>query len=169
MLWWQRHDAQELALLPGRVMEWLSSMDGPSPYRISRLEHCLQSATRAERDNASDDTVLTALLHDIGDVLCPTNHSQVAAALLRPYVSEQNHWIVLHHGLFQGYYYFHHLDLDRDARDSYRDHEYYDACVAFCQDWDQSSFDPTYKSQPLDHFEPLVTEFLGKEPRNFAY
>ncbi|MEM7281604.1 MAG: HD domain-containing protein [Pseudomonadota bacterium] len=164
-----RHDAQERSLFPGRVMQWLSSMDGPSPYLISRLDHSLQSATRAERDNASDDTVLMALLHDIGDVLCPANHSQVAAALLRPYISKKNHWIVLHHGLFQGYYYFHHLDMDRDVRERYRGHEYYDDCVAFCHNWDQTSFDPKYKSYPLEHFEPLIHQILGQEPKSFAF
>ncbi len=163
-----KYDVQEQKLLPGRVVQWLSSMDGPSPYQISRLDHCLQSATRAERDNASDDTILTALLHDIGDVLCPTNHSQVAASLLRPYVSEKNYWIVLHHGLFQGYYYFHHFDMDRDARGVYRDHEHYDSCVAFCQEWDQVSFDPSYKSHSLAHFEPLIYDYLT-EPKNSAY
>ena len=93
--------------LAERVLDWLRSMDGESPYRISRLDHCLQTATRAERDGADDEMVVCALLHDIGDVLAPANHLQVAAALLEPYVSEKNHWIVKHHGVFQGYYYFH--------------------------------------------------------------
>ncbi len=161
------HDAANAASLPDRVLDWLRSMDGDSPYRISRLEHSLQTATRAERDGADDETIACALLHDIGDVLAPANHSQVAAALLAPFVSEKNHWIVKHHGLFQGYYWFHHYGLDRDARDRFKDHEYYDACVDFCARWDQVSFDPDYDTLPLEHFEPLVRALFAREPRPF--
>ena len=143
------HDAANAASLPDRVLDWLRSMDGDSPYRISRLEHSLQTASRAERDGADDETIACALLHDIGDVLAPANHSQVAAALLAPFVSEKNHWIVKHHGLFQGYYWFHHYGLDRDARDRFKDHEYYDACVDFCARWDQVSFDPDYDTRVI--------------------
>jgi len=150
-----------------RVLGWLEDMDGESPYHISRLGHSLQSATRAERDDADEETIVCALLHDIGDLLAPANHSEVAAALLAPYVSEKNHWIVKHHGLFQGYYWFQFIDADRNARDRYRDHEHYDACVEFCARWDQPSFDPDYDTLPLEHFEPLVRDLFAKEPRPF--
>ncbi len=138
------------------------------PYRISRLEHCLQTATRAERDGADDETVICALLHDIGDILAPNNHSAVAADLLAPFVSEKNEWIVRHHGLFQGYYYFHHYGMDRDARDRYRGHEHFDACADFCARWDQVSFDPDYETLPLEHFEARVRALFAKEPRPFV-
>lgn len=161
------YDAANAAALPDRILDWLRSMDGDSPYRISRLEHSLQTATRAERDGADDETIACALLHDIGDVLGPANHSQVAAALLAPFVSEKNHWVVKHHGLFQGYYWFHHYGLDRDARDRFKNHEYYDACVDFCARWDQVSFDPDYDTLPLEHFEPLVRALFAREPRPF--
>ena len=115
-----------------QVLEWLRTMDGDSPYQVSRLEHCLQTATRAENDGADDETIACALLHDIGDILAPANHSEVAAAMLAPYVGEKNHWIVKHHGLFQGYYYFHFMGQDHDARDVYRDHPYFHDCVDFC-------------------------------------
>lgn len=161
------HDDANVAGMADRVLGWLKSMDGPSPYQISRLDHCLQTATRAERDGADDETIACALLHDIGDVLAPANHSQAAAALLAPYVSEKNHWIVKHHGLFQGYYWFQYYDLDRNARDEYREHEYYDACVEFCERWDQPSFDPDFDTLPLEHFAPLVRELFSKEPASF--
>lgn len=157
-------DAKDFA---DRVLDWLRAMDGESPYRISRLDHCLQTATRAENDGADDETITCALLHDIGDILAPANHSQVAAALLEPYVSEKNHWIVKHHGVFQGYYYFHFYGHDRNAREKYRDHPYYDACVEFCARWDQPSFDPGYETRPLEHFEPLVRELFANESRPF--
>jgi predicted HD phosphohydrolase len=150
--------------LADRVLEWLRALDGESPYRISRLEHCLQAATRAERDGADDETVICALLHDIGDILAPANHSEVAAALLAPYVSEKNQWIVKHHGVFQGYYYFHFYGHDRDARDKYRDHPYYDACVDFCAHWDQTSFDPDYETMPLEHFEARLRALFAQPP-----
>lgn len=161
------HDSENAAGLADRVLGWLKSMHGDSPYQISRLDHCLQTATRAERDGADDETVACALLHDIGDVLAPTNHSQVAAALLAPYVSEKNHWIVKHHGLFQGYYWFHHYDLNRNARDKYRGNEHYAACVDFCSRWDRLSFDPDFDTLPLEHFAPLVRDLFARTPRNF--
>ena len=156
------HEDANILQQADRVLQWLTMMEGDSPYQISRLDHCLQTATRAQRDGADDETVVCALLHDIGDVLAPANHSQVAAALLRPYVSEKNYWIVLHHGLFQGYYWLDHYGKDRNIRDRYRDHEHYQACVDFCENWDQCSFDPDYPAEPLTHFEPLVRELFAK-------
>ena len=153
--------------LADRVLDWLQQLDGDSPYQISRLGHSLQTATRAERDGADDETIVCALLHDIGDVLAPANHSQVAAALLAPYVSEKNHWIIKHHGIFQGYYWFHFIGGDRDARDRYRDHEHYQACVDFCANWDQPSFDPDYDTLPLEHFEPKIRALFAQESRPF--
>ena len=161
------HDARNVAKQADRVLDWLRILDDESPYRISRLGHCLQTATRAENDGADAEAIACALLHDIGDVLAPANHSQAAAALLAPYVSEKNHWIVLHHGLFQGYYWFGYANGDPNARDRYRDHPYYQACVEFCERWDQASFDPAYETRPLEHFEPLVRELFAREPRPF--
>ena len=163
----EAHDARNAAKLADRVLAWLRSMEGDSPYRISRLAHALQTATRAERDDADDETIACALLHDIGDVISPRNHSEAAAALLAPYVSEKNHWIVKHHGLFQGYYWLHHYGKDRNARDRYRDHEYYEACVEFCARWDQVSFDPAYPTRPLEHYEPLVRELFARPSQTF--
>ncbi len=160
------HDARNVAKQADRVLGWLRQMEGESPYQISRLEHCLQTATRAENDGADDETIACALLHDIGDILAPANHSAVAAALLAPYVSEQNHWIVLHHGLFQGYYWFEYDGQDPNARERFKDHEFYDACVDFCARWDQVSFDPDYKTQPLEHFEPLVRDLFARQPNS---
>jgi len=151
--------------LADRVLGWLGEMDCESPYRITRLGHSLQTATRAERDGADDETVVCALLHDIGDIVAPENHSEVAAAILAPYVSEKNHWIVRHHGIFQGYYWFQFIGQDRHARDRYRDHEHFDACAEFCARWDQPSFDPDYDTLPLEHFEPRVRALFAKPPR----
>jgi len=152
--------------LPDRILEALlnlgDSMDG---YQVSRLEHSLQSATRAERDGADEEMVVATLLHDIGDSLAPFNHSQLVASVLRPYVSEKVYWIMLHHGLFQEYYYAHHIGRDRNARDQFKDHQYYQEAVDFCERWDQKSFDPEYESFPLEHFEPMVRNVFSKEPK----
>ena len=152
--------------LPDRILEALlnlgDSMDG---YQVSRLEHSLQSATRAERDGADEEMIVATLLHDIGDNLAPFNHSQLVASVLRPYVSEKVYWIMLHHGLFQEYYYAHHVGRDRNARDQFKDHQYYQDAVDFCEKWDQKSFDPEYDSFSLDHFEPMVRNIFSREPK----
>ena len=148
------------------LLTLLKQMQGDSlGYRVDRYTHSLQTATRAERDGADEETIVCALLHDIGDLLAPDNHSQVAAAILRPYISEQNFWIIQHHGLFQGYYYLHHTNKDRNIRDSFKDHPHYQSCVDFCQRWDQCSFDPEYNTLPLEHFESMVRRVIS-EPHN---
>ena len=161
-------ETENLSFQADRVLNWLVMMDVETVYGITRLEHGLQSATRAESDGADEETIVCTLLHDIGDILAPANHSQVAAALLRPYVSERNAWIIEHHGLFQGYYYFHHIEKDRHARDRYCDHPHYQACVDFCEYWDQRSFDPKYCSKPLAYFEPMVRRLFARNPAEFV-
>lgn len=154
-------EAAEIAAFPDRVLGWLKEMDGPSPYPVTRLEHSLQAATRAHRAGEDEDMVVACLLHDIGDMLGPANHSEVAAAVLRPYVPERIYWIVKHHGLFQGYYYNHHYGLDPNARDIYRDHEWFADTARFCAEFDQISFDPSYEAESLDFFEPMIKRVLA--------
>ena len=144
-----------------RLLELLKSMKGDKlGYQVDRYTHSLQSATRAESDGADEETVVCALLHDLGDVIAPDNHSEVIASILRPYISKKNHWVLKHHGLFQGYYYFHHIGGDRNARERYKDHPFYQDCVDFCEKWDQTSFDPDYPTQHLEYFEPMVRKVL---------
>ncbi|NNF81034.1 MAG: HD domain-containing protein [Rhizobiales bacterium] len=131
-------------------------------YKITRLEHGLQSATRAEREGADIDWIVSALLHDIGDGLAPQNHDRMAAEILRPFVREECAWVVEQHGLFQTYYFGHHYGWDRNARDKFKGHQHYQACVDFCERWDQASFDPDYASEDLEHFAPLVREVFGR-------
>ena len=124
-------------------------------FPVSRLEHSLQTATRAEADGRDEEYVLCALLHDIGDTLAPYNHPAIAAGIVKPFVSDANHWMVEHHGIFQGYYFWHHIGLDRDTRDRFRGSPYYEYTEEFCAKYDQTAFDPEYTSAPLSHFEPL--------------
>lgn len=161
-------DAMEEAYAAGtadRVLEYLKRLErSVSGYQISRLDHSLQTATRAERDGADIDWIVTALLHDIGDELAPFNHDSIAAAVIKPYVREECAWVCQHHGIFQMVYYAHFQGGDADIREGYRDHPYYQAAVDFCERWDQASFDPGYDTMQLAQFAPMVREVFSREP-----
>jgi predicted HD phosphohydrolase len=160
-----RYDAGFFADLPDRILEHLRLLAGTTGgYAVDRLTHSLQTATRARRDGRDDEYVVCALIHDIGDNLAPANHSAFAAAMLKPFVSERNTWIVAHHGIFQGYYFFHHFGADRNARDRYRDDPWFRDCAEFCEKYDQNSFDPRYDTEPLEAFEPALRSVFG-QPR----
>ena len=133
-------------------------------YKITRLEHSLQTATRAYNDKADEEMIVAALLHDIGDELAPLNHSEYAAAVLKPYVTKKTHWIIEKHGEFQMYYYAHHLGADRFKREKYKDHKYYQDTINFCEKYDQCSFDPEYKSMSLEQFAPMVKRIFARKP-----
>ena len=148
-----------------RILKFMSNLtETLEGYQISRLEHSLQSATRAYKNKESEEMVVAALLHDIGDELAPMNHSEYAAAILKPYVSEKTHWIIEKHGEFQMYYYAHHLGGNRNKRDKYKNHKYYKDNINFCEKYDQSSFDPNYKSLPLEFFKPMVKKIFSRKP-----
>ena len=150
-----------------RILKFLSSLtETLEGYQVSRLEHSLQSATRALHAGESEEMIVAALLHDIGDELAPMNHSEYAASILKPYVSEKTHWIVEKHGEFQAYYYAHHLGGNRNKRDQYKGHEYYEDTLNFCENWDQKSFDPNYKSMSLKEFEPMVLRIFSRTPHS---
>ena len=151
--------------LPDRLLLALGRLgDSIQGYQVSRLEHSLQSATRAEADGADIEMIVAALLHDLGDELAPENHSQLAASIVRPYVRAEVTWIVEQHGLFQSYYYAHHRGGDRLARNRFKDHPWFHACAHFCAAWDQSSFDPDFENDGLETFEPLVRQIFSRPP-----
>ncbi len=158
-----RHEAEYAAGTADRLLAQLAKLgDGLSGYKVSRLEHSLQTAARAEADGADIDWVVAALLHDIGDELAPHNHDSFAADIIRPFVRDQVSWVVQHHGIFQMVYYAHHYDRDPEARRKLADHPCYQDAVDFCERWDQSSFDPAYPTPPLSHFAPLVHEVFAR-------
>lgn len=164
-----RHSLAFFGDLPRRVLAHLEILAGDTGgYAVDRLTHSLQTASRAQRDGRDDEYVVCALLHDIGDTLACTNHAQLAATILEPFVSEKNHWIVEHHGVFQGYYFFHYLGLDRNMRDRFRDHPHWKDCAEFCEKYDQNSFDPSYDTLPLEDFAPLVEKVFAA-PRKSIY
>ena len=155
--------------LADRILTHLKILDGDyGGFPIDRLQHSLQTATRAYRGGESEEYVVAALLHDIGDTLGSYNHPDIAAAILKPFVSDKLHWMVEHHGIFQGYYFFHYLGMDRDLRDNFRGHEHYQDTARFCEQYDQTAFDAAYDAAPLDFFEPMVRRLLSR-PVNSVY
>ena len=163
-----KHEKKYINGTADRIIKFMSGLNsGLEGYKITRLEHSLQTATRAFNDKASEEMVVAALLHDIGDELAPLNHSEYAATVLKPYVSEKTRWIVEKHGEFQMYYYAHHLAGNRNLRDKYKNHKYYNDTLEFCEKWDQTSFDPNFKSLKLKDFEPLIKKIFSRKPYTF--
>ncbi|MGB3535739.1 MAG: HD domain-containing protein [Microcoleaceae cyanobacterium] len=156
--------------VPERILRSLeplkTSFDG---YQVTRYEHSLQAATRAYRNGEDDEIVVAALLHDVGDLLAPHNHGEMAAAILKPYVSEKTCWVVRHHSLFLKYYYAHYMGGNRYAREKYRDHPYYQAAIDFCHHYDQNSFDPNYDSFSLEFFEPIVQKVFAQPKPQYQF
>jgi len=151
--------------LPERLLAQLEGLQHVyRSNRVDRYQHSLQTATRAWRDGASEEMVVAALFHDIGDVLTPDNHAPIAAELLKPYVGPDTYWIIKHHDIFQGYFFWHHWGRDRNAREQFRDHPLYERAVYFSEVWDQASFDPDYDTLPISEFFPLVKRIFGREP-----
>lgn len=151
------------AELPDRILAALNDLKGSfDGYQVSRFEHSLQSATRAHCDGRDTEYVVMALVHDIGDGLAPYTHSELVGAMLRPFVRPEVHWIAKHHGAFQLFYYGHFRGENRNAREEFRNSEYFEACVEFCEKYDQESFDPDYATLPIEFFEPMVREIFAK-------
>jgi len=161
--------SQWIAKARGNLVDTVMGMlralgDNDHGYAVSRYVHSLQTATLAYEDGADEETVVAALLHDIGDTLAPENHSELAASVLKPYLSERVHWIVEHHGVFQGYYFWHHYGLNRNARDAYKDNPYYQDCIDWCYKYDQRAFDPNYDTKPEEFFRPMVDRVFARKP-----
>ncbi|MEY4563853.1 MAG: hypothetical protein RLZZ618_3130 [Pseudomonadota bacterium] len=155
--------------LPDRLLAHLKVLEGDyGGFPVDRYTHSLQTATRALRDGRDEEYVVCALFHDIGDTLGSFNHFDIAAAILKPFVSEANLWMVQHHGIFQGYYFFHHLGLDRDMREQYRGHEHFTRTEEFCGLYDNPAFDARAETLPISEFEPMVRRVFAK-PRQSIY
>ena len=155
--------------LPDRVLAHLMLLDGDhGGFPVDRLTHSLQTATLAHQDGRDEEYVVCALLHDIGDTLGSFNHPDIAAAILKPFVSEANLWMVQHHGIFQGYNFFHHIGLDRNMRDMFKDHPHRDRAAEFVERYDNPAFDPAMEALPLSHFEPMVRRLMAM-PKNSVY
>lgn len=151
--------------LPDRLLVALERLGNSiQGYKVSRLEHSLQTASRADADGADIEIVVAALVHDLGDELAPENHSQLAAAIVRPYVRAEVTWIIEMHGLFQMKYYAQHYGRDPDGYLAYKDHPWFDACCRFCERYDQAAFDPDYRSKPLSYFEPMLRKVFSRKP-----
>ena len=155
--------------LPARVIKHLQILEGDyGGFPVDRYTHSRQTATRALRDGRDEEYVVCALLHDIGDTLGSFNHPDIAAAILRPFVSEENHWMVEKHGIFQGYFFFHHIGLDRNLREQFRGHPWFERTALFCEKHDGPAFDPKLDAMPLAAFEPMLRRLFAA-PRQSIY
>ena len=155
--------------LPDRVLSHLRLLGGDfGGFPVDRLTHSLQTATRAHKDGRDEEYVVCALLHDIGDTLGTYNHPDIGAAILKPFVSDENHWMVQHHGIFQGYYFFQHLGMDRNMREQFRNHPCFERTEEFCARYDGPAFDRNAETLPLQFFEPMLRRVLA-QPRNSIY
>ena len=159
----ERMDRHYMAGLVGRVLDHLALLkEGYDGYKIDRYQHSLQTATRAQREGADEERIVAALLHDIGDTIAPLTHGKLAAAVLSPYVSPETTWLLDKHPIFQGYHYFHHYGMDRNAREQFRGHPAFERTAHFCDAWDQASFDPDYDTLPIEAFTPLLHRLFEK-------
>jgi predicted HD phosphohydrolase len=166
-LFLDKYEKKYIKKTADRILGFMNKLnDTLEGYQITRLEHSLQTATRALNDKATDEMVVAALLHDIGDELAPLNHAEYAAAVLKPYVSEKTYWVIEKHGVFQMYYYAHHLGGNKNEREKFKGHKFYKDTVNFCENWDQKSFDPTFKSLTLNDFEPYVKKIFDRDPHS---
>ena len=153
--------------LPNRVLAHLRLLEGDcGGFAVDRLEHSLQSATLAHRDGMDEEYVVCALLHDIGDTLASYNHAELGATILKPFISEENHWMLQHHGIFQGYYFFHYLGLDKNMREQFRGHPSFERTALFCARHDQNAFDPAYDTMPLEAFVPMLHRVMERPKRS---
>ncbi len=158
----QRVHEENIAKLPDLLIGLLANLVADEAYPVDRLQHSLQAATRALRDGRDEEYVTCALFHDIGESLGPFNHGEVVAAVLRPFVSDANHWMLEHHPVFQLYFYAKHLGADPNAREQYRGSPHFERTAEFCALYDEISFDPAYQSEPLATFDPIVRRVLKK-------
>ena len=155
--------------LPDRLLAHLKVLEGDyGGFPVDRYTHSLQTATRALKAGCDEEYVVCALFHDIGDTLGSYNHFDIAAAILKPFVSEANLWMVQNHGIFQGYYFFHHLGLNRNLRDQFAGHPHYARTEEFCAQYDNPAFDPKGETLPMSEFEPMVRRVFAK-PKNSIY
>lgn len=152
-----------LLALPDLLMSMLQTLKSDAIYPIDRLSHSLQSATRALRDNKDEEFIVCCLLHDFGESLGPFNHGEIAGAILHPFISEGNYWMLAHHGIFQTYYFGDKLGIDPNRRDQFKTSPYYDQTVEFCGKYDEVSFDPNYPNEPMSTFEPMLRRLLGSK------
>ncbi len=160
------NDRETAMELPERIIEHLQLLANDNgAYQISRLDHVLQTATRCEADGADDDWIIAALCHDMGDILAPYSHAEVAANIIKPFVRDEVYWVVKHHGYFQMHYNTNMTEEKRRSRERFSDSPFYQSAIDFCENWDQCSFDPDYPTQPLEHFASVIKRVFSREPR----
>lgn len=137
--------------------------DDPSfGYTVNMYQHCLQTATMMYRDDLPEEDIVVGLFHDIGYMVCPDAHGSFAALLLKPYISDRNHWMLEHHEVFQQVH-FHEMDgIDPDEREQWRGHPYFAWTAEFIAKYDQLAINIDEEILPLEEFEPMVHRVFAK-------
>jgi predicted HD phosphohydrolase len=155
--------------LPDRLIAHLQLLQNDyGGFPVDRYTHCLQTATLALRDGRDEEYVVCALLHDIGDTLGTFNHADLAATILKPFVSEANHWMIEKHAIFQGYNFFHHIGMNRDMRDMFKGHAHYQRTEEFVALYDNPAFDAKAQALPMSEFEPMLRRVFA-QPKQSLY
>lgn len=154
-----QRQAQMPALIKSMLRQLEAQVDG---FETNQLVHALQTATRAVRDNASEELVVAALCHDIGKVISVINHPAIAAEILKPYVTRATYEIIRTHQDFQGRHYYALMGMNPNARQQYQDQPWYALAETFTDEWDQRSFDPHYDTLPFEYFEPMIDRLFSK-------
>ncbi|MBC7457155.1 MAG: HD domain-containing protein [Bdellovibrionaceae bacterium] len=152
--------------IPQQIVNLLESLADVSDEvrNINQLHHSLQTATMAEAAGASEEIILCALVHDMGKSLSQANHANIAAEIVKPYVSENAYWLIKTHDEFQAYYFNHFFGKDPEIRQKYKGQSWYDLAIQFSQEWDSKAFDQNYKVKPISYFQPLIYQFFSKCP-----
>lgn len=142
------------------------SRDDPTfGYMVNNYRHCLQSATMAMRDGLDEETIVVALLHDIGFIVCPKSHGEFAAALMGAHISDRHYWMLQRHAIFQDIHAPTFPGVDQHARERWRGHPHFEWAATFVDKYDQAAADPGYDCAPLEVFEPMVRRLFAREPK----
>lgn len=128
-----------------------------------QFTHVTQAATRAKRDNASDEMILVCLVHDLGKVISNLAHPDIIAGIVRPYVSDGSYYLLRHHMEYQWKHYGHYIFKPTNGRQRYVGESWHADAVRFSDEYDQKAFDRYYRTDPIESFLPLVEQFFGTD------
>ena len=163
---WMEIVEQTVAAQPRVARQLLAMVRGLSDitdgFSVDQMQHALQTATRAELDGADEEVIVASLLHVVGKLISVANHPRIAAEILRPYVRHEVYCMVRFHQDFQGRYYYEYLGMDPTLREQHRGEPWYELAEKFADRWDQKAFDPAFRAEPLEHFEPMVMSVFAR-------
>jgi len=156
---------QDFAKTADRFIEMLKQLENATlGFACDQLQHALMAGTLARRAGASDEHIVIALCHDMAKVINVPNHGQIAAEMMRPYISEDSYHVIYNHQAFQGEYYYHFMGAPNDLRKNFKDEPWYDLAVKLVDEWDAPAFDPDFEVDSLESFIPLMRKVFHDSP-----